>query len=169
MKEILLDTATHDIKIEDGKIATSTDSVESLSQRLKITLDAWEGEWILNTAFGIPYRQNIFVAGATKQSVDAIFLRELLAFDEITEIVEFTSTFNKVTRDYEIERLIVRTTDGTVETISLADPDRYDYTFIPQASYSVCTDVVDVISVIMQAGEPTAICGEPNAQSQPLP
>jgi hypothetical protein len=138
MKEIYLDPTTNDIEIVAGGIPLNDNELDSVRQRLYITLNAWMGEWVLNIDFGIPYRQNIFVAGATKDVVDAIFLGKVNEFEEIVEILEFESTLDKLTRKYEIERLVARTEDGQVVNINLRNPDEYTYTYIPPAEYSLC-------------------------------
>lgn len=138
MKDLLLDPVTHDLVIQGGELIFTQNNLEDLRQRMYITFNAWRGEWKLNTNFGIPYRQNIFVAGATKDIVDTIFLSAVLDFDDITEIVEFTSEFDKAKRDYSITRLIVRTTEGATESITLSNPDRYTYTAVPAVDYAIC-------------------------------
>lgn len=121
--ELLLSETTNDLTITQGDIILSTTNQESLRQRIFITLSTWLGEWKLNINFGMPYRQTIFVTGIDKDSVDALFINQIRAFTDVTQILEFNSELNKATRGYTITQLVVLTTEGTTENVTRFNPD----------------------------------------------
>jgi hypothetical protein len=127
MTGLLLSEETNDLQIINGDLQMSVDSTTALRQRILITLSAWLGEWKLNTAFGIPYRQSIFVKGVTKEGVDAIFLGKIVEFEEVEVVEDFESTFNSATREYDVTRLVVRTTTVFTSQVTQFDPDDVDY------------------------------------------
>ena len=143
MTDILLSEQTNDLRIESGELILSTTTIESLRQRIYITLNAWLGEWKLNINFGIPFRQSIFVKGVTKGGVDAIFRAQIAAFSDIIEVEEFTSELDTRTRQYSITRLIVRTSEGTQVLVNRFMPDvntTYQSTPI-SATGNICSEI----------------------------
>lgn len=123
MSGLLLSEDTKDLLITDGNLQLSVDSTTALRQRIQITLNAWLGEWKLNTAFGIPYKQNVFVKGVTKAGIDAIFLAKIIEFDEVESIDAFESELDFTSRKYEIIRLVVKTTTVFATTVDQFHPD----------------------------------------------
>ena len=123
MTGLLLSEDTEDLLVLNGDLILSTDSTTALRQRIQITLNAWLGEWKLNTDFGIPYRQVIFNKGASKVIVDTIFLAKISEFEEVESIEDFASEYNSQTRKYEVIRLVVKTTTVFNPTVTKSQPD----------------------------------------------
>lgn len=148
--ELLLSETTNDLTITQGDIILSTTNQESLRQRIFITLSTWLGEWKLNINFGMPYRQSIFVTGINKDSVDAIFINQIRAFSDVTQILDFKSELNKATRAYTITELVVLTTEGTTENLTRFNPDDNEYV---SGSIDPVGVVCDVVVSIDSANE----------------
>lgn len=89
-----LDISTLDLQI------TSLDGRDDLRQQIQIRLQFFQGEWFLNTDFGMPYFQTIFRKGITKDVVDNIIRQQVLAIDGVVAVENLTSTLNFRTRDY---------------------------------------------------------------------
>lgn len=132
MTGLLLDETTNDLVIINGELQLATDNLLTLRQRIYITLNAWLGEWKLNINFGIPYRQNIFVKGVTKEGIDTIFLAKIAEFEEVISIDDFASEYNSRTRQYDITRLVIRTTQGEEGVVTQFKPD-VDTVYQPSA------------------------------------
>ena len=106
-------TAEHDLDLTNAKLTLTDDSnSESLAQRLKIRLAMFKGEWFLDTDFGIPYFQEIFVKGMTKDQLDAIFMAKIRATPSILALSSFSSTLVGASRAYQMQ-FTVTTTNGT--------------------------------------------------------
>lgn len=138
MRDIFLNSSTNDIEFINGELNMGTNAVDLLRQRIHVTLNAWVGEWKLNTLFGIPYRQSIFTKGVTKSTVDAIFLAKINEFDEVQQIIAFESEYDKARRTYNIVRLIVRVEDETVVLFNPFKPDNVTYQPSPIVITSIC-------------------------------
>ena len=92
----------HDIDLDNGDFSLTQDESESLSQRLKIKLLTFKGEWFLNEDAGIPYYQRILQKGTPKETIDIIFKRAIAEEPDVISIVAFSSTFDKINRVYSL-------------------------------------------------------------------
>lgn len=91
--------------------------VENVAQRLRIRLLTFEGEWFLDTVYGIPYWQRILGKKPTRSAIDQILQQEILEESGVKEIVSFSSSF--VNRKYSAQ-FRVRVVNGEVtDTISI--------------------------------------------------
>lgn len=79
---------------------TTQSRVDVVAQRLLILLKTFEGEWFLDTSYGIPYFQSILGRKTKKSAVDLIFQREILAENGVKELTFFESTI--VNRQYSL-------------------------------------------------------------------
>lgn len=137
--DILLDQRTTDISIVDGDIVLTTLNSELLRQRIAIRLNTWLGEWALNTQQGIPYRQTIFNGRIrNKEQLDALYLNQINSIEEINEIVDFESEYDRTRRTYTIIRLIVSTTEGTQVRVTESNPDGITYPAPPSTLTFIC-------------------------------
>ncbi len=89
-----------------------------LSQRLRIKLQTYFGEWFLNTDIGVPYYQSVFTKGTSKAAVDLIFQQQILSERDVLEISEFNSELDNSTRVYTLS-FRVRTAEGFTDLISI--------------------------------------------------
>lgn len=90
---------------------------ENVAQRLRIRLLTFEGEWFLDTTYGIPYWQRILGKKPTKSAIDQILQQEVLEEVGVKEIVSFTSSFSN--RKYSAS-FKVRVVNGEVtDTINI--------------------------------------------------
>lgn len=106
-----------DIMIRGGKFTLLDTIQEAVRQRLQITLNTFQGEWFLNTQFGIPYKQRILAKGLSKKEVDAIFIAEINKDPDVIKILYFSSTYNSLKRGYDLV-FEVLTTDGKLRVYS---------------------------------------------------
>lgn len=91
--DLLLDTDNHDVVFEGTDISLTTDRTNVVAQRLKIRLRTFLGEWRYNTAYGVPYYQQILGIKNSKEDVDTVFQLEILKEPGVRNISSFESTY----------------------------------------------------------------------------
>lgn len=87
----------------NGNINLLSTVQESVRQRLDIKLKTFQGEWFLDTTFGIPYRQQIIGKGLSIAERDAIYIKAIKEDRSVNRIVYFTSLYNPDTRFYSVD------------------------------------------------------------------
>lgn len=119
--DLLLDPVEHDLVFHNGPLTaefTTQPFTQVVSQRLKIRLLCFRGDWFMDTEYGVPYWQSILGKKVPKSRVDSILQQEILAERGVKEIVSFTSSF--VNRQYSAS-FRVRVSNGEVtETITIS-------------------------------------------------
>lgn len=93
----------HDIVWNNGPLTkeyTTQPFTQTVAQRLKIRLMTFLGEWVYNTAYGVPYWERILGKKVDKSSVDLIFQQQILLEEGVKEITSFSSTFEN--RNYSM-------------------------------------------------------------------
>lgn len=110
--DLLLDTKTNDLIFINGKCPVTQLLVDVVTQRLKIKLYTFLGEWFLNTSTGIPYFQQIFGKVRSKATVDLIFQNVISEDPDVIEILTFRSSIDSGRRGYEMT-FSVRVSDNT--------------------------------------------------------
>lgn len=110
--DFLLNEETHDVVFTNGEIPVTGDSKQHVSQRLKIKLLTYLGEWFLNSSVGVPYQQQIFGKVKSKAAIDAIFIEQITSEPDVVDLVEFYSTISP-DRRYSV-RFRVRTNTGQI-------------------------------------------------------
>lgn len=118
-----LDSNSWDIVWRNGplrKEETTQPLTETVGQRLKIRLLTFQGEWFINTVYGVPYFSRLLGQKQTsKAAADLIFQTQILAEEGVKEIVTFNSTF--VNRKYSLS-FSVRVVTGEVTAPIVISP-----------------------------------------------
>jgi hypothetical protein len=120
--DILLDEVSHDVVWNNGPLTaefTTQPYTQTVSQRLKIRLLTFKGEWFMDTNYGPPYWQEILGMKASKSRVDRIFQQQILLEPGVKEIVSFSSTL--VNRQYSLN-FRVKVISGEVTAPILISP-----------------------------------------------
>lgn len=115
--DILLDE-NHDAVFNNGPPIMTKGSSEEIAQRLRIKLLSFKGEWFHNTAYGVPYRQEILGHKVVKSKIDRILQEAILAETGVREITYFNSSI--VHRTYSL-KFSVRDSSGNNIEVSLND------------------------------------------------
>ena len=114
--DIKLDEITHDALWVNGpmlKSQTTQGAVEVTAQRLKIRLLTFLGEYVINTAYGVPWWQSILGKKQPKERVDLILQQQILLEEGVKELVSFTSTLSSSRQYSATFRVKVRTGEVT--------------------------------------------------------
>jgi hypothetical protein len=101
--DFYLDPTTHDLDVSGFDIKTTPDTTAALLQRLKVKLMFFKGEWFLNTNFGVPYFQEIFVSANAKDDADTAFKLAITQMQGVERLLKFSSTYNNTTREFLID------------------------------------------------------------------
>ena len=110
--DLLLNEDTNDLVFINGACPVTQKLTDVVSQRLKITLYTFLGEWFLDTDIGVPYFQQIFGKVRSKSTVDLIFQRVIANDPDVIEILSFESDLAANTRGYSMT-FQVRVADNT--------------------------------------------------------
>lgn len=111
--DLLLDPVTHDLVFVNGQATVTQTQSEIVTQRLKIILYTFLGEWFLDTSIGVPYFQQVFGKVRSKSAIDVIF-QNIISNDEgVVEIREFSSDLSTGDRGYTMT-FKVRCNDDTI-------------------------------------------------------
>ncbi|RYY51373.1 MAG: hypothetical protein EOO06_01180 [Chitinophagaceae bacterium] len=118
-----LDPYTNDIIWTNGPLLISQVTqpfTETVAQRLKIRLLTFQGEWFMDTTYGVPWFQRILgIKQSSKSAVDLIFQQKILEEPGVKEIVSFDSTF--VNRQYSLS-FKVRVVTGEITSPIVINP-----------------------------------------------
>ena len=124
MTDLLIDEATHDLVIDQGFLAYTTD-LELIRQRLEITLKAYKGEWFANALYGVPYLENednkIQLLGkGNRLLLELTIKRTILESPNITSLTSFVLEQDPTLRKIDIT-FTALTDDGSqiTQTLSL--------------------------------------------------
>lgn len=135
--DLKLDTS-NDITIgSDGDLALTTTTTEMCVQTLGITLNTFQGEWFMNTQFGIPYLQEIIGVARKKDTVDKIFLAAIADNNYVDSIDSYTSSFDRDERYYTMT-VNVTVAENTVSTTFSTRPSQ-EYIYPTPSSESTVT------------------------------
>lgn len=121
--DLLLNPDTGDMVYVNGGSPVTQLTADVVSQRLKITLYTFLGEWFLDLTVGVPYFQQIFGKLRTKESIDLIFQQIITNDPDVIEILTFESELSRGDRGYSMT-FQVRVSDNTASlpiTIDLGD------------------------------------------------
>lgn len=94
MKDLLL-TDDEDLYLSDGADVEFTDSV---IQAIKIRLKWFLGEWKMNTDYGMPYYDEVFIKNPSTALLESRIRKEILTVDEVLTVDSVSVSINKATR-----------------------------------------------------------------------
>lgn len=107
-----------DIEVDsEGSIQLLDTIQESVRQRLDIQHKTWQGEWYLDTTYGIAYRQSILGKGLSKAEIDALYLTVIDNDPDVISINYFESTYTPLDRVYSLQYEVI-TADGLLRVDS---------------------------------------------------
>lgn len=99
-KSFLLDE-NNNIKLVNNNFAFTTPE-QYVTQKIKLILQGFQGEWFLDANMGIPYYTEILGKNKSLSNIEAIFIREITAIPEVLEILDFTMDLDTTERNLSI-------------------------------------------------------------------
>lgn len=100
--DLYLDPITHDLVLDNFTLKVTKTKEEEITQRLKIKLLWWKGEWVFNLNFGIDYRNEVFVKGIDLDDIDEMFRLQIANEDGVRELISYSSSHNASTRELNV-------------------------------------------------------------------
>jgi hypothetical protein len=110
--DLKLDTATDDLALLDGDLVLA-DGLDAIAQDLRSRLRLFQGEWILDTAAGVPYYQDILKKNPNPQIVAGVLQNAILNTPGVLELLKFDLDFVTATRSLKID-FEVRAREGVI-------------------------------------------------------
>jgi len=119
MTDLKLSTQTNDLDLSNSTdIQLTSTAVESLAQRLRIKLKIFTNTYFMDMDFGIPYYEQVFVKGASKKLLDAIFKKAIYDTPDVSAIVNYRSEFDRANRRY-LPQFTVISSDGNSQKVKV--------------------------------------------------
>lgn len=119
MTDIRLDPQTNDLDLlNNTDIQLTKTSVDGLAQRLRIKLKMFINTYFMDMDFGIPYYEQVFVKGATKKLLDAIFKKAIFDTPDVSAVLSYRSQFDRANRQY-LPQFTVISVDGQQEKVKV--------------------------------------------------
>lgn len=114
--DLQLDQKTHDLVFINGQCPVTTGLVDSVTQRIIIRLRTFFSEWFINTDYGVPWLQRILGHKINRTSIDIIIQENILKDELVSQVVNFSSSFDELSRVYKCQ-FRVRVVNGTLSEI----------------------------------------------------
>lgn len=92
--DLILVENTNNLEISNFDLQITTDNLTYVSQKLRIRLSFFKGEWYLNMEFGLPYYDDILKKAPNLDNIEAIIKEQILDLPEIESITSFSMTLN---------------------------------------------------------------------------
>lgn len=117
--DLELDLTTHDLILSNFSFAVTQDKQTEITQRLKIKLLMFKGEWIHNINYGIDYYGQVFVKGIDLEDIDDTFRTEISNEQGVVDLISYSSSFNSSTRKLDVQAKVL-TDSGEIINLSFA-------------------------------------------------
>lgn len=116
MTDLELDLNTHDLILKNFTLKSiSTQQIE-ITQRLKIKLLWFKGEWIHNENYGVDYRNKVFAKGIDLDDIDDMFRVAITSESGVKQLLSYSSSFDRATRVFSISIKIITDSGEVINT-----------------------------------------------------
>jgi hypothetical protein len=116
MIDLELDLNTHDLILENFSFkVVATEQVE-ITQRLKMKLLWFKGDWPHNENYGIDYRNKIFAKGIDLDDIDDTFRVAITSEAGVKQLLSYSSSFDRATRVLNISVKILTDSGEIINT-----------------------------------------------------
>lgn len=88
--DLALGRTSHDLALDKKHTSvdlTWIDNAERIAQQIKITLLMWQGEYFLDTTFGVPYLDDILIKNPARASLESLLRARILAVPGVSRVV----------------------------------------------------------------------------------
>jgi hypothetical protein len=102
----------NDLFLLNGDIAVIIAAPEA-GQDIKTKLQTFQGEYFINTTFGVPYYQTIFQKPANIGIFDTAIRSMILSSPEVAKITKYQSAINSFKREYTVTFTVTLLDGGT--------------------------------------------------------
>jgi len=117
INDLKIDLDTSDLVLENYDLAL-VDGNERVRQQMHIHLLTFQGEWYLNTNFGVPYFENVLGKQIDRALIESVIKAEIMKVADVLEITSFEMEIDASVRSLTVE-FSVMTTFGVLDTTEL--------------------------------------------------
>ena len=132
-----------DLTISDGDFAVTTTRSEMCRQSLYIILNTWQGEWFLDSTFGVPYMQQIIGVARKKTIIDKVLLEYIQSSDYVDTLISYSSTEDKTQRYYSAT-FTVQVDEDTVTSLVDTRPSQEFIYPTPNPDFTITCSEYDI-------------------------
>ena len=98
--DLYINPLTGDIDLNNNQMRLTANIQEAVRQKVQITLEAFQGEWVYNIDFGVPYLENdnnpTQILGKTSQAFfDTTVKTAIEEVEGIVRVISFSSTLTQ--------------------------------------------------------------------------
>lgn len=113
--DILLTTSGDLFLTDKGDISL----VDSVTQKIKIRLKWWLGEWRWDEAEGLPYKDELFVKNPDTDSLEQALREKIFEVTEVTEVKDVSVDYDYRTRIGKIRFVAITDTETIREEVEI--------------------------------------------------
>ncbi len=135
----------NDLIINGGDLALTTTRTELAAQTLGITLKTYQGEWFLNSKFGVPYIQEIIGVAKKKDVVDRIFLAQIANNIYVDSINSYTSSFDRDERYYSMNVTVTVGADTVTTLFNTQPSEEFIYPASGEDNASITCEAFEIV------------------------
>ncbi len=117
ISDLKIDLDISDLVLENYDLAL-VDGNERVRQQMHIHLLTFQGEWYLNTNFGVPYFENVLGKQIDRALIESVIKAEIMKVADVLEITSFEMEIDASVRSLTVE-FSVMTTFGVLDTTEL--------------------------------------------------
>lgn len=128
-----------DLVISDGDLVLTTTRSEMCKQSLYIILNTWQGEWFLDSSFGVPYMQQIIGVARKKSIIDKVLLEYIQSSDYVDSLISYTSTETKNQRYYSATFTVQVDEDTVTSMVDTTPAQEFIYP-TPDPDFTISCD-----------------------------
>lgn len=103
MKDLQLIENQNDLEIINKDFQLTNDLSRYVSQKLRIRLSFFKGEWYLNINKGLPYYEEIFVKNPNLSYIEDLIIFEINTCPGVEKLLEFNLLYENITRELLID------------------------------------------------------------------
>lgn len=117
VKNFYIDQESNDILIDGNGNFKVISGKDEIAQQINRTLTTRQGEWFLNTDFGLNWNI-VFAKPYNEQQVKGEIQRAILAVDGVAEVTQLRLNFNSLTRRLNADFIAITEQNDTIEGVS---------------------------------------------------
>jgi hypothetical protein len=103
MKDLLLEKNSNKIVVEDHRWRFTKTRLEYLSQKIRLTISIFEGEWFMDRRLGIPYIPDENTEkNMHRRMIETALQVRIRGIEGVRRFLSFTSTLDKSTRKLRV-------------------------------------------------------------------
>ena len=91
----------------------------SVSQKIRIKLLWFEGEWKWNTEKGMPYRESLLIKNPDTDYFESLVREKIFEVEEVTEVKEVAITYDTHTRGAVIKYIALTDYETIAEEVNI--------------------------------------------------